>query len=43
MLLKNFLGHRNIANTLIYLQYSNQDLKQGIEKANAIIFDMNRR
>ena len=34
MLLKNFLGHDNIANTLIYLKYSNKDMATAIDKAN---------
>ena len=34
MLLKNFLGHANIANTLIYLRYSNKDMAEAIERAN---------
>lgn len=34
MLLKNFLGHANIANTLIYLKYSNKDMATAIDKAN---------
>lgn len=34
MLLKNFLGHANIVNTLIYLKYSNKDLAAAIERAN---------
>ena len=34
MLLKNFLGHSNISNTLIYLKYSNKDLYDAIDKAN---------
>lgn len=34
MLLKNFLGHANIVNTLIYLKYSNQDLINAIDRAN---------
>ena len=34
MLLKNFLGHSNISNTLIYLKYSNKDLCDAIDKAN---------
>lgn len=38
MLLKKFLGHRNIANTLIYLQYSNQELKNSLMQANEKIF-----
>jgi site-specific recombinase XerD len=34
MLLKNFLGHSNISNTLIYLKYSNKDMADAIDKAN---------
>ena len=34
MLLKNFLGHANIANTLIYLKYSNKDMAEAIDRAN---------
>lgn len=34
MLLKNFLGHSNISNTLIYLKYSNKDMIEAIDKAN---------
>lgn len=34
MLLKNFLGHSNIVNTLIYLKYSNKDMADAIDKAN---------
>ena len=34
MLLKNFLGHSNISNTLIYLKYSNKDMAEAIDKAN---------
>lgn len=34
-LLQNFLGHSNIINTLIYLKYSNKDLYEAIDKANA--------
>ncbi|MHB8281229.1 MAG: tyrosine-type recombinase/integrase [bacterium] len=34
MLLKNFLGHANIVNTLIYLKYSNRDMAEAIDKAN---------
>ncbi|MHB1681164.1 MAG: tyrosine-type recombinase/integrase [bacterium] len=34
MLLKNFLGHANIVNTLIYLKYSNKDMAEAIDKAN---------
>jgi site-specific recombinase XerD len=37
MLLKNFLGHSNISNTLIYLKYSNKDLTEAIGKANNIL------
>ncbi len=36
MLLKNFLGHSNISNTLIYLKYSNSDMAEAIDKANLI-------
>lgn len=36
MLLKNFLGHSNISNTLIYLKYSNADMAEAIDKANLI-------
>ena len=34
MLLKNFLGHANIVNTLIYLKYSNKDMAEAIDRAN---------
>ena len=34
MLLKNFLGHSNIVNTLIYLKYSNKDMAEAIDRAN---------
>lgn len=34
MLLKNFLVHSNIVNTLIYLKYSNKDMAEAIDKAN---------
>ena len=34
MLLKNFLGHASISNTLIYLKYSNKDMAEAINKAN---------
>jgi integrase len=34
MLLKNFLGHSNISNTLIYLKYSNKDMAAAIDNAN---------
>ncbi|MHB1546832.1 MAG: tyrosine-type recombinase/integrase, partial [bacterium] len=34
MLLKNFLGHANISNTLIYLKYSNKDMVRAIDDAN---------
>ncbi|MHB1702821.1 MAG: tyrosine-type recombinase/integrase [bacterium] len=34
MLLKNFLGHANIVNTLIYLKYSNKDLAEAVDRAN---------
>ena len=37
MLLKNFLGHSNISNTLIYLKYSNKDLAEAIGRANNIL------
>ncbi|MHB1663750.1 MAG: tyrosine-type recombinase/integrase [bacterium] len=36
MLLKNFLGHANISNTLIYLKYSNKDMAEAVDKANAV-------
>ncbi len=36
MLLKNFLGHSNISNTLIYLKYSNKDLAEAVDKANSV-------
>ena len=39
MLLKNFLGHSNISNTLIYLKYSSKDLDNAIEQANSNFFD----
>ena len=35
MLLKNFLGHSNISNTLIYLKYSNADMFYAVDKANS--------
>lgn len=35
MLLKNFLGHSNISNTLIYLKYSNSDMFCAVDKANS--------
>ena len=38
MLLKNFLGHSNISNTLIYLKYSSKDLDNAIEQANDNLF-----
>ena len=38
MLLKNFLGHNNISNTLIYLKYSSKDLDKAIEQANINLF-----
>ena len=38
MLLKNFLGHSNISNTLIYLKYSSKDLDNAIEQANNNLF-----
>jgi len=34
MLLKNFLGHKNIMSTLVYLKYSNKDLSEAVDKAN---------
>ena len=34
MLLKNFLGHASISNTLIYLKYSNKDMAEAINRAN---------
>ena len=34
MLLKNFLGHSNISNTLIYLKYSNRDMAEAVDRAN---------
>ena len=34
MLLKNFLGHSNISNTLIYLKYSNKDMAEAVDRAN---------
>ena len=37
MLLKNFLVHSNISNTLIYLKYSNADMAEAIDKANYLI------
>ena len=37
MLLKNFLGHSNISNTLIYLKYSNADMAAAVDKANNIL------
>ena len=37
MLLKNFLGHSNISNTLIYLKYSNADMAAAVDKANHLI------
>ena len=36
MLLKNFLGHSNISNTLIYLKYSNKDMAEAVDRANNI-------
>ena len=39
MLLKNFLGHSNIANTLIYLKYSSKELDRAIDEANLNIFE----
>lgn len=38
VLLKNFLGHNNISNTLIYLKYSSKDLDDAIERANINLF-----
>ena len=38
MLLKNFLGHSNISNTLIYLKYSSKDLDNAIDQANDNLF-----
>ena len=38
MLLKNFLGHSNISNTLIYLKYSSKDLDNAIVQANDNLF-----
>ncbi|MHB1645892.1 MAG: tyrosine-type recombinase/integrase [bacterium] len=37
MLLKNFLGHSNIVNTLIYLKYSNKDMAEAVDRANDIL------
>jgi len=34
MLLKNFLGHKNIISTIIYLKYSNADMTAAVDKAN---------
>jgi len=34
MLLKNFLGHKNIMSTLVYLKYSNADMANAVDKAN---------
>jgi len=34
---KTALGHSNIANTLIYLKYSNKDLQENMLKANNLI------
>jgi site-specific recombinase XerD len=39
MLLKNFLGHASISNTLIYLKYSNKDMGRAIDEANVKIYD----
>jgi integrase len=39
MLLKNFLGHNNITNTLMYLKYSSKDLDNAIDQANLNFFD----
>jgi len=36
MLLKNFLGHKNIMSTLVYLKYSNKDLSEAVDKANNV-------
>jgi len=36
MLLKNFLGHKNIMSTLVYLKYSNKDLSDAVDKANNV-------
>ena len=41
MLLKNFLGHSNISNTLIYLKYSNRDMAEAVDKANTAYLDNN--
>jgi len=38
MLLKNFLGHKNITNTLIYLKYSNSDMTAALDKANNFVY-----
>jgi len=34
MLLKNFLGHKNIMSTLVYLKYSNKDMAEAVDRAN---------
>jgi integrase len=39
MLLKNFLGHSNISNTLIYLKYSSKDLDRAIDEANMKMYE----
>ncbi|MHB1755572.1 MAG: tyrosine-type recombinase/integrase [bacterium] len=39
MLLKNFLGHSNITNTLIYLKYSSKDMDKAIDEANVDMFN----
>jgi len=38
MLLKSFLGHKNITNTLIYLKYSNADMTAAVDKANNFVY-----
>lgn len=38
ILLKNFLGHNSMSNTLIYLKYSSKDLDNAIEQANINLF-----
>ncbi len=40
MLLKNFLGHSNISNTLIYLKYSSKDLDRAIDEANIDLYNV---
>jgi site-specific recombinase XerD len=40
-LLKNFLMHSNIVNTLIYLKYSNWDMAKAIDRANSEIHNEN--